>query len=352
MWLEKGGTDMNQTDKNPLLKSIRDNSKEATLIAVLVVITLLLAVLTKGKFLSSANLVSMAFQMPEFGFIALGMMVVVLTGGINLSVINTAAMSSIFGALIISKVFNQGAGNATVALIGGLIGITVVALLGGALNGLAVAHFGVAPMLVTISTMMIFEGVGLLITKGGAISGFPSNYMWIGAGKILGIPFPMILYILAVIAFVILLEHTVWGRQVYMVGCNPTATYFSGVNNRSVLMRVYLLSAACGIFAAVLISSRYNSAKVDYGSSYLMKSIVATVLGGTDINGGYGKVIGTVTAVLIIQAISSGLNLLNVNRFLTDVIMGGLLLVVLAINFISMVISARRSKQQAAAKAV
>lgn len=342
---------MNKTPKNPAFKSIRESSKEVTLIAVLVVITLLLAILTKGKFLSSANLVSMAFQLPEFGFIALGMMVVVLTGGINLSVINTAAMSSIAGALIISKIFNQGAGNATVALIGGLAGIVVVALLGGALNGLAVAHFGVAPMLVTISTMMIFEGVGLLITKGGAISGFPPNYMWIGAGKILGIPFPMILYTLAVIIFVILLEHTVWGRHVYMVGCNPTATYFSGVSNRSVLMRVYLLSAACGIFAAILISSRYNSAKVDYGSSYLMKSIVATVLGGTDINGGYGKVIGTVTAVFIIQAISSGLNLLNVNRFLTDVIMGGLLLVVLAINFISMILSARRSKQQAAAKA-
>ncbi|MDD2458908.1 MAG: hypothetical protein PHQ83_10430, partial [Eubacteriales bacterium] len=146
---------MNQNQKSNLLKTFRDNSKEATLIIVLVVIALLLAILTKGKFLSSANLVSMAFQLPEFGFIALGMMVVVLTGGINLSVVNTAAMSSIFGALIISKVFNQGEGNATVALIGGLAGITVVALLGGALNGLAVAHFGVAPMLVTISTMMI-----------------------------------------------------------------------------------------------------------------------------------------------------------------------------------------------------
>lgn len=337
--------------KSKLTSVFNNNSKEIILFAVLVVVIIFLAIMTRGKFIGSANLSSMAAQLPEFGFIALGMMVVVLTGGINLSVVNTAAMSSIVGAMVITRIFDQGNGNATLALTAAVATIAVVALIAGAINGYFVAHVGVAPMLVTISTMMIFEGVGLLLTKGGAVSGFPKNYMWIGAGKILGIPFPMVLFVLAAVAFIILLEHTAWGRRVYMVGCNPTATRFSGVNNKSVLMKVYLLSAACGIFAALLISSRYNSAKVDYGSSYLMKSIVATVLGGTDINGGYGKVTGTVTAIFIIQAISSGLNLLNVNRFLTDVIMGGLLILVLVINYLNTVASAERSKRRAAVKA-
>lgn len=332
-------------------KSIASNSKEMILVLVLAAVVILLTLMTKGKFISPANLKSMAYQLPEFGFIALGMMIVVLTGGINLSVVNTAAMSSIVGAMVISRIYAKGAGNATLALLAGIAAVSVVALLAGSLNGISVAFTGVTPMLVTLATMMIFEGIGLLLTKGGAVSGFPENYMWIGSGSVLGVPFPMVLFAVAVIVYIILLEHTAWGKRVYMVGCNPTATHFSGVNNKAVLMRVYLISAGCGIFAALLITSRYNSAKVDYGSSYMMKSIVATVLGGTDITGGYGKVIGTVTAVFIIQAISSGLNLLNVNRFLTDVIMGGLLLLVLIINFVNFVVTNERKKRQAAVKA-
>lgn len=332
------------------IQGLRSNSKEFTLFAVLVVTVVVLSLLTEGKFTSSANIQSMAAQLPEFGFFALGMMIVILTGGINLSVVNTAAMSSIVGAMTIAKLYSAGEGSPVVSIVVGIALVVAVALAGGLLNGYTVSYVGVTPMLVTLATMMIFEGVGLLLSKGNAISGFPKSFMWIGSGKILGVPFPMILFIIAVIAYVVLLEHTPWGKRVYMVGCNPTATLFSGINNKKVLMKVYLLSAACGALAAVIIMSRYNSAKVDYGSSYMMKSVTAAVLGGANINGGYGRVMGTVIAVLIIQSISSGLNLLNVNRFLSDVVMGLLLLSVLTINFVSATVKDARKKRQTAVK--
>lgn len=347
---ETGQSMKNQKKDSFFSAFYKKSPKELTLIGVLLVVVVFLTTVTSGKFISPQNLTSMAFQLPEFGFIALGMMVVVLTGGINLGVVNTAAMASIVGALAMTSIYNEGAGNAGVAMAVGIAVIAVVALLAGGINGYFIAYIGAGPWLVTLATSMIFEGVGLLLTKGGAVSGFPENYMWIGMADIAGIPFPMIIFIIAIVAFVILLEHTAWGKRVYMVGCNPVATHFSGVNNKSVLMRVYLLSAACGLFAALLISSRYNSAKVDYGSSYMMKSILAVVLGGTDITGGYGKVVGTVVAVLIIQAISSGLNLININRFLTDVIMGILLILVLVINYTMGKISENRKKKLTAAK--
>lgn len=331
-------------------KTVRGSSKEFRLLGVLLVIVFFLSALTNGKFISGQNLQSMASQLPEFGFFALGMMICILTGGINLSVVNTGAMASIVGAIAMVKIYVAGAGSIGVAILVGILAVFAVAALGGLLNGSVISIIGVTPMLATLGTMMLFEGVGLLLSKGNAISGFPQSFMWIGSGKVFGIPFPMIMFIIAIVVYTILLENTPWGKSVYMIGSNPIATFFSGVNNKRVLLRVYLISALCGAFAALLIMSRYNSAKVDYGSSYMMKSVTATVLGGTDINGGYGRVFGTVVAVLIIQSISSGLNLLNVNRFLTDVIMGMLLVLVLILNFVSSAMKYARMKKQIAVR--
>src|SRR5699024_6520770 len=116
----------------------------------------------------------------------------------------------------------------------------------------------------------------------------------------------------------ILLNKTSWGRSVYMYGSNETATLFSGIKIKSVAMKVYLYAALLAAVAGIIMSSRYNSAKVDLGSSYLLQSVAAAVLGGADIHGGYGKVIGTIYAVVIFQMISSGLNLLGFPSSIVD----------------------------------
>lgn len=300
-------------------------SKENTLGVITAGLFVLMSFSIPG-FFSSNNLTNMMFQLPEFGLIALAMMVVIVTGGIDLSITYTAALSGVTIALMASSGYPMlGA-----IFIGVLVGLSC-----GLINGVLISKIGVSPILVTLGTMVLFEGLILSITKGNSISGFSEGYSLIGNGYYMGIvPLSIIIFVLFAILTAILLSKTKWGRSVYMVGSNPIATLFSGVNNSKVLMRVYLYAALLATIASIIMTSRYNTAKVDLGSSYLLQSVAAAVLGGTEIQGGYGKVIGTVYAVVIFQMLSSGLNLMGVPRSIVTVMMGVILITVLVINFV------------------
>jgi simple sugar transport system permease protein len=323
------------------IKSFKSKySNEIALGIILVGIFVLLAILSPDKFLSTNNIKTMMFQMPEFGIIAIGMMIVILTGGINLAITNGAALSSIVAAFILSSEFSMA--NPVIGVLAALIGCLLVAAMTGVINGTVIAYVGVAPMLVTLGTKTLFEGIGLNFTKGGAISGFPAIYSEIGNGNIIGIPIPIIIYVGVIIISYLLIQRSAWGTEIFMVGSNETATRFSGINTKRTLMKVYLYSGIMSGIAAIIISSRYNSAKTDYGSSYLMRSITAVVLGGTSISGGHGSVMGTILAVAIIQIVSTGLNILQVNRYIIDIITGAILILVLAVRYLSKVFEDRR----------
>ncbi|MCK1983486.1 MULTISPECIES: ABC transporter permease [Peribacillus] len=310
-------------------------SKENTLGVITAGLFVLMSFSIPG-FFSSNNLTNMMFQLPEFGLIALAMMVVIVTGGIDLSITYTAALSGVTIALMASSGYPMlGA-----TLIGILVGLSC-----GLINGVLISKIGVSPILVTLGTMVLFEGLILSITKGNSISGFSEGYSLIGNGYYMGIvPLSIIIFVLFAILTAILLSKTKWGRSVYMVGSNPIATLFSGVNNSKVLMRVYLYAALLATIASIIMTSRYNTAKVDLGSSYLLQSVAAAVLGGTEIQGGYGKVIGTVYAVVIFQMLSSGLNLMGVPRSIVTVMMGVILITVLVINFVKTKVDEKSQK--------
>ncbi|MFE4142594.1 ABC transporter permease [Peribacillus sp. YIM B13472] len=311
-------------------------SKENTLGVITAGLFVLMSFSIPG-FFSSNNLTNMMFQLPEFGLIALAMMVVIVTGGIDLSITYTAALSGVTIALMASSGYPMlGA-----ILIGVLVGLSC-----GLINGVLISKIGVSPILVTLGTMVLFEGLILSITKGNSISGFSEGYSLIGNGYYMGIvPLSIIIFVLFAIITAILLSKTKWGRSVYMVGSNPIATLFSGVNNSKVLMRVYLYAALLATIASIIMTSRYNTAKVDLGSSYLLQSVAAAVLGGTEIQGGYGKVIGTVYAVVIFQMLSSGLNLMGVPRSIVTVMMGVILITVLVINFVKTKLDEKSQKK-------
>jgi len=274
---------------------------------------------------------TMAYQLPEFGLITLGMMIVILTGGINLSITFASALSGIMAAYALVN-FDF---NAWLVILAAILIASLVSLLTGVLNGIIVAYIGVTPILVTLGTGTLFEGISLRFTKGGTISGFSEQFSWIGSGTILGFPIPILVFIIAAVATYFLLERSPWGKRVFMVGSNPEAANFSGINVKMILMQVYIYSSLMAGLAAILMVSRYNTAKVDLGSSYLLQSVSATVLGGTSISGGTGSVTGTIVSLLILQIISSGLNVLGVNRFFIDIIMGAILILVLTIDFLS-----------------
>ncbi len=308
--------------------------KEFILLVIFVLVFVLMSALAPKQFLRPFNIQSMAFQLPEFGILAIAMMVVIVSGGINLSITYTATLSSIVAAVAISSMSQAGVADWKVILLGIVIALAT-SLAAGAINGFVVAYVGVTPMLVTLGTMTLFEGVSLNITKGGAISGFPDSFLWLGNATIIGIPVPMVIFVAIVLASWYLMGRSRFGFSVYMIGCNPRATMFSGINVKRVLMGVYLFSAVLCALSGLIMSSRYNSAKESYGSSYLLQSIAAAVLGGTDIAGGYGSLSGTVLAVMILQVITSGTNIIGINPYLTNIIMGAILIFVLALNYLS-----------------
>jgi simple sugar transport system permease protein len=309
-------------------------SKEWILGYVFAGLFLLMTLFVPG-FFDAYNLINMLFQLPELGILSLGMMVVLLTAGIDLSITFLAALAGVIVATLLTNGYSV-----PVSILAGV----ATALVGGLLNGFFIAVVGVSPILVTLGTMTLFEGIILLLTKGNSISGFPESYSLIGNGLLGVVPIPILIFAAIAVILSILLNKTAWGRSVYMFGNNPTATLFSGINTTRVVLWVYLFAALMAAVAAIIMTSRYNSAKVDIGSSYLLQSIAVAVLGGTSISGGYGKVIGVVLAVGIFQIISNGLNLLGVSSMVIDMLMGTILIFVLLINYLS----AKRKQSQTA----
>ena len=301
---------------------------------VLVGVFGLMWLLNGSQFFSIAMFQSMAFQLPELGFLALAMMIAMLTAGINLSIIASANVSGIVTALILTQGIPPDASGIAV---GGVIvlaigaGLLTSALI-GLLNGVLIAVVEVSPILATLGTMILGNGLAIVATKGYVIAGFPEPILFIGNGIIFGVPVPMIIFLFGAALMAILLNATPLGMRMAMLGSNPVACKFAGVNTVAVLLQTYLISGLYSGVAAIMMISRFNSAKADYGASYLLLTVLAAVLGGTSAAGGFAKVSGLIIALIILQLISSGLNLLGVSSFLTMAIWGGLLILVMVVN--------------------
>jgi simple sugar transport system permease protein len=292
--------------------------------------------LNGSQFLQIGNIQSMAFQLPELGILSLAMMVTMLTAGINLSIIASANLAGIVMALILTQFIgpeSSGVASTGVILLAIGAGLLTSALI-GLLNGLLIAKLEVSPILATLGTMIFLNGVAIVVTRGYVISGFPDPIRFIGNGQVLGIPMPMIIFAVCAGVMALVLNRMRLGVNIYMIGSNPTATHFSGVNNARVLLMTYLISGLYSGIAAIVMLSRFNSAKADYGESYLLMTVLASVLGGTSAAGGAGTIAGLVIALIVLQIISSGLNLVGVSNFLTIAIWGIILIGVMAVNYL------------------
>lgn len=333
-----------------LMKDIRSKyPNEMVLLGIFVFLFVVMSILSPDKFLSPMNLQTMLFQMPEFGLMALAMMIAVLTGGMNLSIVTGSTLATIIAGYFMRSDFVQS--NPAIGTLLAIVMTIFISCMTGVLNGSIIAYIGVAPMLVTLGTKTLFEGLGLQFTKGSSVSGFPELYNKIGSGTFFGIPYTLIIFIIFALLSYFLFERSKWGMEVYMIGCNETATRFSGINTKATLLKVYIYSGLMYGISGILISSRYCSAKTDYGSSYLMQALTAVVLGGTSIVGGSGTVAGTIIAVMIIQTVSTGFNIYGINRYIVNIITGVILIFVLAIRYITQVVIDRKKiKKRVSAK--
>lgn len=294
---------------------------------MMVVVLALFSLTLGGRFFSNGNFQSIASQLPVLGLLALGMAVTMLTGGINLSIIASAnACSLVMAALIVAH--PEQPLWLALALLAGLL--TAVAI--GVLNGVLIAVVGVSPILATLGTMTLIAGLNILLSNGAVISGFPPLIQMLGNGDIAGIPLSLLIFLLVAALVWLLLERTTLGRSILLIGSNEKATRFSGVNTTRVIITVYVLSALMSWGAALLMMSMFNSAKAGYGESWLLVTILASVLGGINPDGGFGCIPGLVLALIVLQMIESGLNLLGVSSYLTMALWGGVLILFIALQ--------------------
>ena len=324
--------------KSPVVSVVRRMARQVgsgtigTLAPLLLALWVGFAVTIGDRFFSVNTLQSMAFQMPELGILSLAMMLALLSGGLNLSIIATANLTGLTIAFLLTRYIPSTEGIAWVGVqMAALAAGFVVAALVGLINGFVIAYLGVSPILATLGTMTLCKGLAIGLTRGNVISGFPDPIVFIGNGTVFGVPFALIVLALCALPVAIMLNATPFGAKVYMIGSNEKATRYSGVDTRAILLKLYVLSSLLAGVAAVVMLARFNSANAAYGESYLLITILAAVLGGVDPFGGFGKVGGLMLALVILQVISSAFNLLNLSQFLTLAIWGGILIVVAAV---------------------
>lgn len=307
---------------------------EFRLAIIAVIVFALMGVLSPERFLSAQNLTSMAFQFPEFAILALAMTLAMMTGGIDLSVVGIANLSAVIAALILTEFADPNLSiQASLLFLGFALGVSLlIGAVAGLLNGTLVAFLGLPPILATLGSGLVFTGLAIALTGGSAVMGFPEVVAWIGNTQVLGIPTPLLIFIVLAVALHILMTRTAFGLRISMYGTNPLAALYAAVDVNGMLLRVYTISGLFASVAGMVIMSRANSAKADYGSSYLLLAVLIAVLGGVNPYGGYGRVVGVVLAVLSMQFLSSGLNMLQVSNFARELIWGVLLLFVMTTN--------------------
>jgi len=316
--------------------SVKNQDPEIRVLSyILVGIFLLMSVLNPRHFLTLGTFQGMAFQLPELGLLSLAMMITMLTGGINLSIIATANISAITAALMLTNWINPdiSAGTDGLVVFTAITAALAVSAAAGLLNGFLIAVIDIPPILATLGTMKLFQGLAFIVTKGYVISGMPDSVRFMGNGTLLWIPMPLIIFALSAFLLAFYLNKTATGFNLYMFGSNPVATKFSGVVNSKVIFHTYLISGVLSGVAAIIMMSRFNSAKAGYGESYLLVTILAAVLGGIKSEGGFGKVKGLVLSLVILQIMSNGLNLLGVNSFLTVAFWGIIMIGTMVIHF-------------------
>ena len=277
------------------------------------------------SFLEPLNILNLLRQVSINALIAFGMTFVILTGGIDLSVGSTLALSSAFVANMLVAGYDP--------ILSILAGCLLVGVM-GMINGLLVTQGKMAPFIATLATMTIFRGLTLVYTDGNPITGLGDSmtFQLFGRGYQFGIPVPAITMIIAFAVLWVILHKTAFGRKTYAIGGNEKAAIVSGIKVSRVKIMIYSLAGMLSALAGAILTSRLNSAQPTAGTSYELDAIAAVVLGGTSLSGGRGRIVGTLIGALIIGTLNNGLNLLGVSSFYQMVVKGIVILIAVLID--------------------
>ena len=286
------------------------------------------------NFLKVSNLLNIANQIAVIAILAIGMTLVIITAGIDLSVGSLIAFSAVLCCWFIKEWMGGADASFT-----GMIVASVLAILGcgilGLFSGSMVAYFGVPSFVVTLGMMMVASGFAYMISGGLSIYQIPSAFDWLGRGNgFFGIPNAVVLMVLLYVFAHFVMSRTTAGRYIYAVGGNPEAARLSGVPVKRILLWVYTVSGALAGLGGVVMASQFRSGDPKYGLMYELYVIAAVVVGGTSLAGGRGKVFGTLIGAFIIAVIQNGMNLTGVQSYTQKVVLGLVLLAAVLLDML------------------
>nr|WP_300004861.1 ABC transporter permease [Tissierella sp.] len=282
--------------------------------------------LSSPYFLTLDNLTKVLRQVAVVGIVTVSMTMVILTGGIDLSVGSILSLTSV----VLAKLMVAGVCIPLAILITLISGMIL-----GLFNGFLINKLNISPLISTLGTMTIYSGIAFIVTKGVGIFGFPDNFSWIGQGYVFKVPVPIIILVLVYGFGFFLLNNTRFGRYLYGIGANEKASVLSGVDVVKMKYMVYMVSGLLASLASVVMLSRVGSALPSIGVGLEFDVVTAVVLGGVSVNGGEGKLQGVVIGLLIIAILSNGMTLLGVDTYFQTVVKGLVLLAAVGIDNIS-----------------
>lgn len=310
-------TPLANSRKNPALAWARANSTMVALLAVLLVLVIVTASLS-DVFLTIGNLRNVLLQVSVLAIVASAMTLLMVSGGIDLSVGSQIGVVAVAIALL---------GTAGVALpIALAIGVVIGAVL-GALNGVLAAWSRAHPFIVTLGMSVLLQGAALAMSGGIPISNIDPELLPVGAGQLAGIPYPVVIAALVMISAGLVLRFTIFGRTLYAIGGSELASHLAGVAVKRTKIVLYGISGVIVAIASIVLMSRIASAQPLMGAGYELQAIAAVAIGGTPLAGGRGSIVGTLLGVVLLGVISNSLNLLNVSSFYQYVLQGAVIVV-------------------------
>lgn len=306
---------------NPIIRMLQQNMG---ILAVLVILAVVLSIMSPN-FLKASNIISVLRQISNNVYLALGMTLVIILGGIDLSVGSIVAMT---GTLTVGFIVTYDIPMVPAICIGIILGVAI-----GLFNGIVVAKFKVPAFIVTLATMNIAKGIAYVFSGGRSTRITSEVFESIGTATLFGfLPIPVLYMIILIIVFVFLLSKTKFGTYVYAVGGNEESARLSGVPIKKVIIAVYTISGTLAAFAGIVLASRMYSGQPSAGDGYEMDAIAACVLGGVSMSGGVGSISGTIIGAIVIGIISNGLNLMGVSSFWQLIVKGIIILAAVIID--------------------
>jgi len=316
--------DKTDTQKRPLIMNVLLSEKIGLIVALVMVLTVF-TVLTGGNFISRNNIINILISSAIVGMVVIGECHLLITAHVDLSPGSVAAFSGVLVSLLLRS---------KIPLLPAILIVVFIGLVVGFINSLLVNRLKFEAFIATLATMSIFRGLAFIICNGKAVFVTNASFLKMGSGRIMGIPIPVIIFLVSYIIFMVLLDRTRFGRTVYMVGGNATAARLAGINAQSLRTKLYMITSGFAALGGIIQAGRMSSGQPMTSEGLEFDAVTAVVLGGVAMSGGVGTLSGALIGLFIMQSFNNGLMMMNVPSFWQTVSRGLLLIAALSFDYI------------------